>query len=240
MTDRREEDEESLPSLQEEEEEPQQLHLNIFWQGERGSDSGSGSEEDNLQGEETQVEEMDEEDFAYLEKIYGFVPRPRDCDVKELQEGKGLVGKDERETLPWKALNQLREGATTGIENKFEIMDSINLEVGDPVATLSKAYRVDLRVAEVSEIVHRYDMQYVFNIPTEFVTVPSFSIPVPASGTQTLDLFKKHYEPDMETIKKSCDFVAMRGQKCDLDNLRWSGELILNCCSPDLRTRIET
>jgi hypothetical protein len=245
MTDRGEE-EESLPSLQEEEEEPDRLHLNVFWQGERDSDSDSESEEEEEKDSDSESEEEEEEKMAdddnldYLSQKLGVALRATDRTTQEVKKKKPLVEAKDRESMKPKEKSQLHEIATAGIKTKFEIMDSIILNDGEAVATLSKAYRVDLRIAEVRAVAERYDMDDVFQIPSEFVAHPDFSVPIPTARSEMVNLFTGYYKLDMDTIKKACDFYAVRGADWQVENLQWTGELILNCCSPDLRTRIET
>ena len=199
------------------------------------------SEQASIEVSEIQVQDSSSEEMDYLsEYLDGVAPLEVARSLSELRSGRVITKKTEREDLSKKALGQLRESATEGIETKFEIMDSVNLDAGEAVSILSKAYRVDLRVAELRSVIDKFDMGDVFDIPAHFVTSDKYAVEVPAPGSAKVNLFKKHYEVDLETIKKACEFYAIYGKNYVVENLVWSGELILNCCSPDLRTRIET
>lgn len=217
---------EDPPPLQAEEEEE-----------EKASESeGSHSEDEEFIWSESSVDEMD-----YLgEFLDGAAPLAVGRSGSELRTGRVITRKQDRAELPMKSRNFLRESATEGIETKFEIMDSVNLDSGEAVAILSKAYKVDLRVAELRSVIDKYDMGDVFDIPIGFVARDGFSVEIPAPGSEKVNLFKHSHQVDLDTIKKACEFFATYGPSYMVENLTWSGELILNCCSPDLRTRIET
>ncbi|GAX21370.1 hypothetical protein FisN_12Lu132 [Fistulifera solaris] len=104
-----------------------------------------------------------------------------------------------------------------------------------------KWYRVDLRIGTLREKMRMYDMLDVFDIPTSFVHHPGYGIEVPAPDAKISSLLLRYSEVSMENIKKHSVFLAsVSRQKYKRENLAWSGELILNSCSEELRTRIKT
>ena len=146
---------------------------------------------DSLDSEEEERErEFGDNDIEmnYLEEFLdGVAPLAEARSGADLRTGRVITRKQERAALPMKSRNYLRESATEGIETKFEIMDSVNLDAGEAVAILSKAYRVDLRVAELRAVIDRYDIGDVFDIPSDFIERDGFSVAVPAPGSAKLN-----------------------------------------------------
>lgn len=56
---------------------------------------------------------------------------------------------------------------------------------------------------------------------------------------RSLDLFHQYHDISLEQVQLAVEFHAKKGQSYKVENLTWSGEVILNSCLVDLRTRIK-
>ena len=143
------------------------------------------------------------------------------------------VPKEERKLLKTtevKVYEKLKEKAEEGIKSKFDLLKPI--QNNTTAKDFKEIYGVLTRVKELKQCMLAYDLDGVFTIPLQF------SADLPAENSSSLDLFENSSGVDLQTVIKANKFYYSYGAEYHAENIKWSGEKILNSCSTSLRDKI--
>jgi hypothetical protein len=140
------------------------------------------------------------------------------------------VRANKRAALSVRDLSKLHEYATTSLPSKFGLMST---STADDVAQLSNAYNVEMRIAEFTMHIKKYDMQeQFFNVLT----------PDPADVTKTLaetkNVMKTYSEMSILEVRVSNKYYKQYGPSYMLENLNWTQELLEKSCEQPLRDKV--
>ena len=128
-----------------------------------------------------------------------------------------------------KGYDKLRNQAEKGITSKFDLLKPIDKSNLD---TSKETYKIMTRVADLEKDMKRSELEDVFNIPFEF------NEHLPKDGTRSVHLFEEHNEVTTEQVKAANKFYFKYGDEFHAENIKWSGEKVLNSCSVELREKI--
>ena len=165
-----------------------------------------------------------------------------------LEKGNFSTGikKTDRASLDPAVYGKVKLKAETGMKDKFKLMSSITtstLSIGQEQEEgpnlLDHTYSVTARIKEFRQAVRTHDMDDVFTVPNKFVVDPSFDNDlVPAPGHVSINLFTDYASLTMSSIKNASSFLMNWGQNYQAENLKWSGQKLLNSCDKVLRAKI--
>ena len=85
------------------------------------------------------------------------------------------------------------------------------------------------------------DLSDVFLIPSDFEEKidTSYKIEwVPTHEAVEFDLFQDYDKIDLDTLKMATAWYNRRGQQYHVENIKWSGEAILNSCTSELKSKM--
>lgn len=143
------------------------------------------------------------------------------------------VPKEERALLKAtevKTYEKLKEKAEEGIKSTFSLLKPINKS--SSVKDFKDIYGVLTRVKELKQSMTAHDMEDVFKTPS------SFTGDLPSDDCSSLDLFKDSGSVTLDTVKRSNKFYYLYGKEYHAENIKWSGEKLLNSCDSDLKDKI--
>jgi Zinc knuckle len=149
------------------------------------------------------------------------------------------VRKEDRAALTPMEKSKLKKIAQEGLEFKFKLFAPLDGSGVDDVEQMKKIYSVTMRVGELKSAFMEYDLQDVFRIASSYVENPMTRDDEPDPNAEAIDLFTKHAEVSLETVKQASLFFSRYGQDFQVENLFWSGTKILNSCDDELRAKIE-
>ena len=149
------------------------------------------------------------------------------------------VSKADRAALNAGEKAKLKRYAEEGLEFKFKLFAPIDGSGANDLDQLKKIYSVTMRVGELKSAMMNYDLQDVFRIASAYKENLVSHEDEPDPEAEAVDLFAKHAEVSLETVKQASMFFSRFGQTFQVENLIWSGTKILNSCDDELRTKIE-
>ena len=140
------------------------------------------------------------------------------------------VKKEDRHKLSEEKRAKFHSYATKGMEDKFSL-----LVPSEGIEELSHVYSLALRVAKFQETLDSYDLSDVFNI----LPFQSDLSDIDEHG-EVLNLLDSYRKIDLDHVLRSSRFYFTLGSEDYLvENLAWSGELLLNSCEKELRELID-
>ena len=145
--------------------------------------------------------------------------------------------KEDRKGLDPGKYSKLKAQAETGLENKFDLMPSIQID--DDLEQLKNVYQILMSIEQFKRELHNYDLTDVFLIPNSMTYQSASNEYWPATGAGPIDLFANYGDADLTLVRQVSEFQMLRGQDYHAENLIWSGTKLLNSCEDRLRQKIE-
>ena len=145
--------------------------------------------------------------------------------------------KEDRAGLDPDKYSKLKKHAETGLETKFDLMPSIN--VNDDLEQLKNVYQISMKIEQFKRELHNYDLTDVFLIPNSMEYRTAENEYWPATGASPIDLFANYGDVDLKLVRQVSEFHMLRGATYHAENSIWSGTKLLNSCEERLRQKIE-
>ena len=145
----------------------------------------------------------------------------------------------ERATLTTTNLEKLRVNAVKGMEEKFDLTDPIETVAETGIEVMKHNVDVTTLIEASQKHCQRYGMDEVFQLvlPND----DQVANPGQIQENRTVDLFENYSASSDAIYQRIClstRFYRTYGQEYDLQNLDWSESFFSNCCTPELRTKI--
>lgn len=152
------------------------------------------------------------------------------------------IGGADREKLKKsdpKTYAKLKEHACAGMTSKFKLMTVVDEK--SAVADLQSIYSIQVRLRELRKELVQNNLIDVFTIFSEFESTlrPGYSVPLPSTDiVHRHQLLDKYNVTNFENVKRANAFYMICGADYQVENLKWSGEKILESCEEALREKI--
>jgi uncharacterized protein Smg (DUF494 family) len=146
------------------------------------------------------------------------------------QEERSEMRKEDR-----KAYQKLQENCEKGLPIKFTLQKMIDFQA--KTDQLKEITSVMQNVEALRTALVKRDMISVFKIPSNFERNENGEWE-PSSEAKTLNLITDYKDISIETVKKAVSWFLRYGQDYHVENVKWSGEMILNSCEETLRNKL--
>jgi hypothetical protein len=153
------------------------------------------------------------------------------------------TGKKDRESLKekdFKGYEKLKEKAQKGLPNRFSLLEKIDLK-NKSLDQLKNTSTVVESMEDLKRVLDESDLTDVFKIPSEFESKIGGGMDQdwqPSSAAEEIDLFTDYKKVDFDIVKKATAWYNRYGQTYHVENIKWSGQAIINSCSTELRSKL--
>lgn len=182
-----------------------------------------------------------------LESIDRFLggEKPRDVARKDSELREQAVGtsKKERENLKskdFKGYEKLKEKSQIGLPKRFSLLENIDID-DKKLDQLKNVTSVVESMEDLKNKLEETDLTDVFTIPSAFKSITTSDLNnewVPTDDSRELNLFKDYNQVDLDTVRKATAWYNKYGQIYHVENVKWSGQAILNSCTTELRSKM--
>ena len=173
----------------------------------------------------------------------GEEPRSVARDDKDLLEQAIGTSKKDRANLKskdFKGYEKLKEKAQVGLPKRFTLLEHIDLE-DKKLDQLKNITTVVESIEDLKRKLEESDLTDVFSIPSDFEEKVDSSYEVewmPTHEAVEINLFEDYDKVDLDTVKKATAWYNRRGKQYHVENIKWSGEAILNSCTSELKSKM--
>jgi hypothetical protein len=170
----------------------------------------------------------------------GATPRTNRRTDDELIGDAITIRKTARETLKTndlKGYQKLQESCVRGLDTKFDFIKPLDSKV-----TVEQLTQITSTVQKIKTFKKRlisHDMIDVFTIPKRMVRTLLNNEWQPDQTQGTFNLLEEHRTlPSLDSLFKANKYFQEYGASYHVENVQWSGELLLNSCSQALKMKI--
>lgn len=138
-----------------------------------------------------------------------------------------------------KAYEKVKDTACAPIKDKFSLMKTVDEK--SSLADFQSIYSIDTRLRVLKKSLKASDLLDVFTTFTKWETTvrPGRSKVLPSTAAEFNScLLDKFNITTLDNVKKSSEFWMLSGGDHHVENVRWSGEKILDSCDEPLREKI--
>ena len=173
----------------------------------------------------------------------GVEPRAEARKDSELLEQAVGTSKKDRENLKakdFKGYEKLKEKSQIGLPKRFSLLENIDIE-DKKLNQMKNITSVVESMEDLKNKLQETDLTDVFTIPSTFESRFSSNYEdewIPAANCKEINLFKDYNQVDLETVKKGTAWYNKYGQTYHVENIKWSGQAILNSCTTELRSKM--